>query len=778
MATVQIQEPQRLLIGGAWVDAGSGRLWDSSGPVEGEPSSPVAAAGAEDVRRAVEAAAAAFPAWAAGAPAGRRSLLNAAASLLEERAEEIAGLVTVETGGTFGWGMFNVQLAAGMLREGAAQAYGAVGEVIPSDLPGVLAMGIRQPAGVVAALAPWNAPVILGVRAVAMPLAYGNTVVLKASEECPRVHAAIARVLVDAGFPAGVVNLIVNEPSDAPEVVDELIAHPAVRRINFTGSTRVGRIIAEKAGKHLKRVLLELGGKAPLVVLDDADLDEAAAAANFGAFFHQGQICMSTERIVVDRSVSDDLCTRLADRASALVVGDPREPSTQIGPMINEASLQRVTELVDDARSHGASVLCGGSADGLNYTPTVLTGVTPADAAVRRGVVRPGGHGRGRRRDRRGGARGQRHRVRAVRRRLRPGRPAGLRCRPPARDRHLPRQRRHRPRRAADAVRRRQGVGLRPLRGPGRPRGVHRAALDHRRRAGGPPLPDLGVELAVHLPLMPFGEPLSLQRLEATADAARECGFAAVAANDHLVFQTPWLDGLAALASVVGRSGEMELATTIALVSVRGPAPLAKALTALDVLSDGRVVAGVGPGSSERDHRMVGAPFEERWKRFDEAIGALRALLEEGDLEPRRRDRIPLWIGSWGSDAGLARVARAADGWLASAYNTTPEGFAAARAKLAGALEERGRDPDGFPNALATMWTWVSKDRAEADRVLAEVLAPILRRDPDTLREQVCVGPAGHCAELLARYAEAGCERVYVWPLGDEARQIELLAAA
>jgi len=264
-----------------------------------------------------------------------------------------------------------------MLREAAAQAYGAVGEVIPSDLPGVLAMGIRQPAGVVGALAPWNAPVILGVRAVAMPLAYGNTVVLKASEECPRVHAAIARVLVDAGFPAGVVNLIVNDPGDAPDVVDELIAHPAVRRINFTGSTRVGRIIAEKAGRHLKRVLLELGGKAPMVVLDDADLDEAAAAANFGAFFHQGQICMSTERIVVDRSVADDLCGRLADRASALVVGDPREPSTQIGPMINAAAVERVSALVDDARSHGAEVLTGGSADGLRYAPTVLSGVTP-----------------------------------------------------------------------------------------------------------------------------------------------------------------------------------------------------------------------------------------------------------------------------------------------------------------------------------------------------------------------------------------------------------------
>ena len=212
--------------------------------------------------------------------------------------------------------------------------------------------------------------------------------------------------------------------------------------------------------------------------------------------------------------------------------------------------------------------------------------------------------------------------------------------------------------------------------------------------------------------------------------------------------------------------GDLELATTIALVSLRGPAPLAKALAALDVLSDGRVIAGVGPGSSERDYRMLGIPFEERWPRFDEAVAALRALLDGDELAPRP-SRIPIWIGSWGSKAGLARVARLADGWLASAYNTTPERFAAGRAALA----------HGFPNALATMWTWITEDRAEGDRVLSDVLAPILRRNPEELRAQVCVGPAEHCADLLRRYAEAGCQRVYLWPLGDEARQIELAAA-
>ena len=302
------------------------------------------------------------------------------------------------------------------------------------------------------------------------------------------------------------------------------------------------------------------------------------------------------------------------------------------------------------------------------------------------------------------------------------------------------------------------------------------------------------MELGVHLPLMQFGEaPLSFERLQATVDAARDCGLAAVSANDHLVFQTPWLDGPTALAALIERSGELELATTASLAVVRGPVVLAKALAAIDVLSGGRLVAALGPGSSERDYAAVGIPFEERWKRFDEAVAVLRAVLRgepmperprwyplPPDLElaprPWRQEGIPLWIGSWGSRAGLARVARAGDGWLASAYNTTPERFSAARTALAEALEARGRAAEGFPNAIATMWTWVSDDRAEADRVLADVLAPALRRDPDELRALVCVGAPGHCAELLSRYAEAGCRRVYLWPLGDEPRQLELVA--
>ena len=376
MTTVELAR-QRLLIDGEWTEARSGNDYLQSFPLDGTPVGTAAAAEREDARAAVDAAAAAFGEWSRSAPAMRRSILSKAADLLIERQEEIAGIVTEETGGVFGWGMFNVQLAAGMFREAAAQAYGLVGEVIPSDVPGKLAMGVRAPAGVVVGIAPWNAPVILSARAVATPLAYANTVVLKASEVCPRTHGAVAQALADAGLPPGVINLITNAPEDAADVVDELIAHPATRRINFTGSTKVGRIIAEKAGRHLKRVLLELGGKAPMVVLGDADLDRAAAAASFGAFFHQGQICMSTERIIVDRGVADELAEKLAARARALPIGDPRDAGTAIGPLVNEQAVERVAGLVDDAVSKGAAALSGGKADGPFFPPTVLAGVRP-----------------------------------------------------------------------------------------------------------------------------------------------------------------------------------------------------------------------------------------------------------------------------------------------------------------------------------------------------------------------------------------------------------------
>jgi alkanesulfonate monooxygenase SsuD/methylene tetrahydromethanopterin reductase-like flavin-dependent oxidoreductase (luciferase family) len=300
------------------------------------------------------------------------------------------------------------------------------------------------------------------------------------------------------------------------------------------------------------------------------------------------------------------------------------------------------------------------------------------------------------------------------------------------------------------------------------------------------------MDAGVHLPLIDFGgEGFSYRRLAGTVDAARGCGFAAISANDHFVFPAPWLDGPTALAAVAGRSGGMKLVTTLALAPLRGPVPLAKALSALDILSGGQVIAGLGPGSSEADYQSVGMPFEQRWQRFDEAVELLKALLGPGTAAggayypapaaglsppPRQRGGIPLWIGSWGSPAGLRRVARLGDGWLASAYNTTPEAFAAARKLLGEELSRQHRSSGDFPHALVTMWTWVTDKRSEAERVLTEIVGPLVRRDPAELRGRICVGPADECAELLSRYARAGCERVHFWPVGDERRQVELIA--
>lgn len=367
-----------LLIGGEVIAAKAGASFPKLEPYGGGLIAQVASARAEDAHLAADAAAAAFPGWSASPPALRREVLSRAADRLHETAGEWIRLMQREIGATTAWAGFNVHLAEGVLREAAAQVYALKGELIPSNVPGLSAMAERVPAGVVLGIAPWNAPLILAARAIAMPLALGNTVVLKASEETPLTHLALGRLLMESGCPAGVVNVVTNAPEDAGEVVEALIAHPAVRRINFTGSTRVGRIIAESAGRHLKKVLLELGGKAPFVVLDDADLDAAAAAANFGAFMNQGQICMSTERMIVDRRVAAEFTEKLVMRAQTLKLGAPDAPDTTLGPVASLASAQRLAELVRDAVDKGARVLIGGEASGLLVPATLIAGVTPA----------------------------------------------------------------------------------------------------------------------------------------------------------------------------------------------------------------------------------------------------------------------------------------------------------------------------------------------------------------------------------------------------------------
>lgn len=366
-----------LLIDGDKRDASGAASYERMDPFTGKLATRAAAASIADANAAVEAAAAAFTSWSKTGPGERRALLSKAADVMDSKVGEFTKLMMEETGATGPWAGFNVMLAAKMLREAAAMTTQISGEVIPSDKPGTLAMAIRQPAGVCLGIAPWNAPVILGTRAIAMPIACGNTVVLKASEMCPGTHRLIGQVLVEAGLPKGVINVVTNDPKDAAAIVEALVAHPAVRRVNFTGSTKVGRIIAELAGKHLKPALLELGGKAPLVVLDDADIDAAVNAAAFGAYMHQGQICMSTERLVVDEKIADEFVAKLAARAAALPAGDPRG-HVVLGSLISSQAADKMEELVADAVAKGAKLVAGGKRTGTVVEATLLDHVTPA----------------------------------------------------------------------------------------------------------------------------------------------------------------------------------------------------------------------------------------------------------------------------------------------------------------------------------------------------------------------------------------------------------------
>ena len=367
-----------LLIAGKSTPAEQGRSFNRLDPVRRTPATSAAAAGIADVNAAVQAAEDALPSWAATGPGKRRELLLKCADALVAHQADFVPAMIAETGSTEPWAGFNVAFAAGILREAAAATTRITGEVIPSDVPDNLAMAIRQPIGVCGAIAPWNAPVILGVRAIAMPIACGNTVVFKASEICPAVHRLIGTAMHEAGLPDGVINVITNAPEDAAEVVGALIDHPAVRHINFTGSTRVGRIVAERAARHLKPVLLELGGKAPLIVLDDADLEEAVNAAAFSAFMNQGQICMSTERIVVDDRIADEFVARLARKAAGLPLRDPSLGPTVLGAIADPASAARVTQLVEDATRKGATLAAGGGCEGTLMQATVLDRVTPS----------------------------------------------------------------------------------------------------------------------------------------------------------------------------------------------------------------------------------------------------------------------------------------------------------------------------------------------------------------------------------------------------------------
>jgi acyl-CoA reductase-like NAD-dependent aldehyde dehydrogenase len=364
-----------LIIGDRTTGFHAANVLERKNPATGAVVNRAVGAREPEAKAAGDAAAEAFREWSKTGPGMRRDLLLKAEQALKARAAEIVAAMDAELGASAPWANFNVHLAEGLIREAASMTTLITGQVIPSDIPGMTATTTRRPCGVILSIAPWNAPVILATRAIAMPLACGNTVVLKGSEACPEVHRLVVQSFVDAGFPAGVVNYVNNHPADGPEVVASLIRHEAVKRINFTGSTRTGRIIAQLAAKELKPCLLELGGKAPMIVLDDADLDEAARAATFGSFMNTGQICMATEKLVVDDKIADAFIDKFV--ASAKRLGTNDSCQVRLGPLSLEDAPARINRLIEDALEKGATAVLRGDGSGALMSPTILDNVTP-----------------------------------------------------------------------------------------------------------------------------------------------------------------------------------------------------------------------------------------------------------------------------------------------------------------------------------------------------------------------------------------------------------------
>jgi acyl-CoA reductase-like NAD-dependent aldehyde dehydrogenase len=359
------------------IEASNGALSSRRNPVTGEVYTEFAAATPEDARAAVDAAAAAFPTWSKSPPGLRRDILLNAARLLKERAEQFMQTMVGETGASRSWARFNASLAADMLVEAASLTTHIKGEIIPANKPGSYSFAFRRPVGVVLSMVPWNAPIILAVRSFGTALACGNTVVLKASEFSPGTQFMLAELMRDAGLPPGVLNFVTHTREQASAVVEAMIAHPAVRRVNFTGSTATGRVIAQMGAKYLKPVLLELGGKAPLIVLDDADIDNAVRAAAFGAYMHQGQICMSTERVILHRDIADTFAEKMTKKVRLLSAGDPNSSDAPLGSLITPDAAIRVQRLIDDAIEKGAKPLVLGARDGAIMQPTLLDHVGP-----------------------------------------------------------------------------------------------------------------------------------------------------------------------------------------------------------------------------------------------------------------------------------------------------------------------------------------------------------------------------------------------------------------
>lgn len=372
----------RQFIDGEWVTASNSRSFDDRNPYDGSIVAHIAAGTRADADRAIDAAAAAFPAWAEMPPMAKQRLFLKAADILERRTADIVSILATETGCGRAFAMFQINWSINLLRQVAEWGYRPVGDVLRSEQAGRLAMAVRKPLGVVAGITPWNGAHNLAWRTALLPMAFGNTMVLKPSEESPIAAGLfLAEILEEAGFPKGVFNVITHAPGEALPIADAIFEHPQVRSINFTGSSATGRMLARRAGENLKRIVLELGGYNPLIVLDDADLDQAVDTTAFGAFFHQGQICMNTRKVLVESAIAEPFLERLVAKTKALKMGDPSLPETIIGPLINDRALALVKANIEDALAKGARALCGGVSEGLVMQPTILVDVS-ADATA------------------------------------------------------------------------------------------------------------------------------------------------------------------------------------------------------------------------------------------------------------------------------------------------------------------------------------------------------------------------------------------------------------
>ena len=373
-------------IAGAAVAPGSGRYLEDLNPEDDSVFARLAAGTENDIDKAVDAAQKAFQTYSKTLAAEREAILYKTAGLLEQNRQEFIDILIAEVGSPLGKAQFEVQYAIGCLRAAAGVARQVRGETIPSEIPGRLSFSVRQPLGVVASIAPFNVPLLKHAKLSATPLATGNTVVMLASELASATALRLAELYQEAGLPAGAFNVVTGLGAD---IGDSLTTHPLVRAVMFTGSSRVGRHIAKLCGKHLKRVVLELGGKNPLVILKDANIDAAVDAAAFGAFFYQGQACMASSRIYVERPVLAEFVEKLRAKAEGLGMGDLRDPDTWVGPIISERQRHRVRTHIEDAKSKGATVITGGHWRANRCQPTILTDVREAMAVCREETFGP-----------------------------------------------------------------------------------------------------------------------------------------------------------------------------------------------------------------------------------------------------------------------------------------------------------------------------------------------------------------------------------------------------